>query len=975
MAASFSVGDTVRVHLNYNAVNRLRQARWSVAKRERGEWRVEDRREVPRLTVQDASFVVEQSGVDRFEQQQAAGRSGKNVHSWIKGIVVPTTEERLEGDSWEPITYYPGRGYFSKVDGRTLDSCELVRFDEQGAWAQGAVPVRTGNPIDAVMLTGGELPTRDGVYQALGDDASYYGLMGLLESGKAQLLGKQWAWDGMEILTVQVGRAANPAWAISIGRRFLEAALNDYEDWEEKWWREAIQNAVDAGATEIELVATQNADGTMTIACDDNGKGMDLETLQNKFLVLGETGKTGDGTSVGGFGKAKEMLLLPWLSWSVVISGHRVVGNGLDGEFSVAPERKGVRLEVVMPADKCTSETYAKMFLSKCDLKGRKVTVNGEAFKEWLPAGQFLRNFGDDADVFVNRKGGISKVLVRVRGIYMFPRYLPNEVSQTVIVELKGNTLSLLTANRDGFRSGMGYQLDNLINEIAADTTSALRPKKKTFERKYRVRNRTSNDAIERVMAEAGNLFVSHPKAPGEAPIAGPGDQGNAPLSGQDVETMVSFARAAHTIISDVESEKDADNPFSLLPAESTLRTILTSLSYKGPEHKAATIKLLCWKPDLKINNRQSDKVPKGLRPETMTSTATRLLRVWTEACRYVMIQMNINKLFGVGFLFDNEVRAEYQFENNEHWLLLNPYGGGASEKLLAPNDEEDLGQIYALAIHEVTHLMGFGKYGHNDVFASALTTNMGVCTPGWPVFKRVVSAIKMRRESNPLDNEDKDYMDTDEAFDILSDTEASMDDVIRAAGSPSLPIEKVYQSLVQDEDGVAINLRDHDANMALLENPMLPIFISGEPYNGKDLVTFLLLTELEQRMEDIVLGPMSSINVMKKLVDPFIKNAKPFVETHDLAKFRDEYAKIWSKSLNYLEDDEFDLFIRDTFRGLSILESELGTPDDEQFIIFMAWAHAMAKLDLENKKIDLSGLKSLSILGLDDFGVPDEDA
>ena len=47
-----------------------------------------------------------------------------------------------------------------------------------------------------------------------------------------------------------------------------------YGKWKMAWWREAIQNSVDAGATDVRLVAREIADdpdGKWLVSCQDNG--------------------------------------------------------------------------------------------------------------------------------------------------------------------------------------------------------------------------------------------------------------------------------------------------------------------------------------------------------------------------------------------------------------------------------------------------------------------------------------------------------------------------------------------------------------------------------------------------------------------------------------------------------------------------------------------------------------------------------
>ena len=79
--------------------------------------------------------------------------------------------------------------------------------------------------------------------------------------------------------------------------------------------RECLQNSLDAIAKAIKLGQITQDEAYVNIDVDgndliieDNGIGMDIQTLHEKFLSLGGTTK-GDEDSVGGFGIAKAVIL------------------------------------------------------------------------------------------------------------------------------------------------------------------------------------------------------------------------------------------------------------------------------------------------------------------------------------------------------------------------------------------------------------------------------------------------------------------------------------------------------------------------------------------------------------------------------------------------------------------------------------------------------------------------------------------
>jgi len=221
-----------------------------------------------------------------------------------------------------------------------------------------------------------------GLYIVHSGSAAYFPVMAMLEDGYARFRGEVYDERG-RVVTIEITHPSTMQMregekrTITIGAQFFITALKDYNDWPIKWWREAVQNSVDGGGKNIALEAKTQEDGTMLVSCDDDGRGMDEDTIVNKFLVLGGTTKTGPSGAAGGFGKAKELLLLPWISWRVHSRDTVVEGAGIDYTVTKGPMRQGTRLDVVMPPDKCTTDAIALGFLQKCDLPGIRFTVNG----------------------------------------------------------------------------------------------------------------------------------------------------------------------------------------------------------------------------------------------------------------------------------------------------------------------------------------------------------------------------------------------------------------------------------------------------------------------------------------------------------------------------------------------------------------------------------------------------------------------
>ena len=116
--------------------------------------------------------------------------------------------------------------------------------------------------------------------------------------------------------------------------------------------RELFQNARDACLAverEPEILVELEADACFTqgiLSCDDNGVGMDEDTILDRFLVLGESKKSTDAT--GGFGIAKATILGACSWWEVhtrdlyLSCDHLEEGRPIDR----AAERVGTRVSL-----------------------------------------------------------------------------------------------------------------------------------------------------------------------------------------------------------------------------------------------------------------------------------------------------------------------------------------------------------------------------------------------------------------------------------------------------------------------------------------------------------------------------------------------------------------------------------------------------------------------------------------------------
>ena len=543
----------------------------------------------------------------------------------------------------------------------------------------------------------------------------YPRVMALVATGACRIVGDRYDEEGFRVVAVVDAHARTPnarvSWAMDPA--FLAGQLKDYRDWPEKWWREAIQNAVDSGAKNVQCFVVERPDGNIDAICDDDGGGMDEDVLMKKFLSLGGTTKT-TGETTGGFGMAKGLLLLPWIGYRIETRTMAVEGAGAEHDEapSPIPERRGTRLIVTMSHDRHTTADMALAYLGKCNIPGVRFTVNGQPAEARLRPGKQIREFGDKAILYKSKAVFEGLLAVRVGGMFMFSMRIPYEVKDTLCLELQKPSTVLLTTNRDTFQDReLQDAVENFLSELSADVHSALEVKKKHTIHVYRGGGKFEAKNVDIAGKLAGKLAGS---------VVGL-------RAGKDVTLSAELARSLGSLAGSMGSRPHG--PLEMRIDAEVVETMMTGLKLRGPAHAEAAAKQLSWEPDFIVTNEiDYFSIPKRFTPEGMTPTIVKLARFWAELCRFVLIQVGSQEEYGVGFIFADSKQAAYQKREGEHWLVLDPFkGAGGSGEMFSLSNEDDVSALYATAIHEVTHMADHVDH-HSESFATAFTKNVARC-------------------------------------------------------------------------------------------------------------------------------------------------------------------------------------------------------------------------------------------------------
>ena len=573
-------------------------------------------------------------------------------------------------------------------------------------------------------------------------------------------------------------RRRNPTIEMS-DRYAVEGVKREYGTaWAVSWWREAIQNSVDAGATKIELSISDNGDETFTVRALDNGSGMSEHILVNKFFGYGETGKVGQDAvaGTGGFGVAKGLLLFPWLRWRVTTRDMIAEGKVRTWDFVAGdhPFLQGTLLEVVMSKDDIRSFTIANAVyvIENSYIPHVEFTVYDYNSPEpRIIAAELLgekreesvENMGEFR--FTHRKGGEeSTIFVRHVNpnnnsrLFMFSKrmWMEDKIPGTLTFDILLPSLEAFSSSRNKLENAsLERQIEqvatSLIKSVAAWTRKGQGHFMQTF----------IGDTLNRFKSEASFEEVRKQYGPQYT------------FDSEDFKAGIQDAAEE-----DKQRSKESE-PSELPPSgqakpqtaqsgtiDATAELLKSLKNQEGDISSVvqAAAQQLLWKPDYILFNEASGfEVPAEFWPQTMTKSVMRLLTIWAEFCRLGLILMGNTKKFGVGFCFstdalgmfisDPKTRAE--IPDFGGWILLNPIKAFKRDYYSAhidlenmefydPNKTKDLDWMYSVVVHELTHMVD-GISGHGDSFAYGLTHNMGMTGRGYTKLSGIARGVKLR--------------------------------------------------------------------------------------------------------------------------------------------------------------------------------------------------------------------------------------
>ena len=464
--------------------------------------------------------------------------------------------------------------------------------------------------------------------------------------------------------------------SITIGHRWFDTVKKDYADWRFAWAREAGQNSLDAGATRINVTVSLNKDGNTEVRWQDNGCGMNADTLESKFMAIGGSDKPNGGT--GGFGVAK--LILAFAQLDYLIRSQDICAKGSGAGYSVETGLEyfdGLVLSVTMHGDEIERMVgkitrWVRFTTTNCDiyLNGEKLTSlrmhRPKSETEWCKIythNQISAHYGHYIRVRMNRQ-------------YMFDVY--TSVPAHICVDLVGtDSKEYLTSNRDGLNWHWRSKLQRLVEEI--------------YENPNKIKETPDHITVYRGKDGKINLDTTE-KSKRKVRLNTYGDN---------------ITAAA----------------FSAAKSSGAIGRQLTQEASNAPRSYREVEKLIDGF-DILIVNKTNKDVPDKWLPGSMTKTTYKLLNRWIRLAQVIGAILGRTEEVSIGLVFSHTARAMYKFHSeHRHMLLLNPVD--IHETRYTNHWRNDTASFYEMVcamVHEMTHI---DQGNHNDGFARDITYAM----------------------------------------------------------------------------------------------------------------------------------------------------------------------------------------------------------------------------------------------------------
>lgn len=514
---------------------------------------------------------------------------------------------------------------------------------------------------------------------------------------------------------------------ITIGPEFFAKAKNDYERFGWALIREFMQNSMDCGSDVIEIFVAPDFDSddneVTQMAVTNNGNPMTHYILVNKLLCLGGSGKNFNN-SVGGFGKAKELLYYMH-NWYTIESGNlHVHGAGAGYNLTETEESLcGTRSTIEIAGDHVEEIVKAtRLFAQYAQWSGEIILRSPEGTEHLqcnTPKGTRRRDI--DFGVIYTNKSDTNVCVVRIGGIPMFYQYCG--IDRMVIVELNGKSIDVLTSNRDGLVYPYRGQLSQFVTELSTDRRSALKERVTQYERYAGAKLGHRNSKPE--TTSVGSMVIG---SIAKAALNVYGNETHFNVEGLEGSTLIVTGDQDSDLDSDSEDYSDSDSRLGSM--------ICSALGTPGTDGSRSDrpVRMVRMNQEFIIKNESGMAIPDYYRPcsPEFSDYSRKLVRMWGRLMLEMHRLFDHEDDFAIGFIFDEDTVAEHERSSDygrvyyisPSEIVEQSNSKSKSFKKRWKLDNAGKKMMLSVAAHEFVHGLGFSY--HSDAFAAKYTEVMG---------------------------------------------------------------------------------------------------------------------------------------------------------------------------------------------------------------------------------------------------------
>lgn len=517
---------------------------------------------------------------------------------------------------------------------------------------------------------------------------------------------------------------------VYVGKEFFLKELRAYPSPALAFWRENFSNSLDAGADTVSVRVTGPENGIVQVIFSDNGCGMSKDVMENVFFALGRSTKDENSSGTGGFGRARIITLFAHESYAIRTQNLSVIGNGPEYTITEVSETvRGTQFVVNIDAGLWSKEHLLRMFryfIDECDTLPAKVFLNGEEII-WKPVrGRWIRDLEYNGQKFATVSYAktvpqqyANKAIIRVNGTAMFNRSL--DIPGWVIINLVPEvSRKVLTSNRDGFAEGYQTIFTKLMNELASEKRTALRPKpERTF-------NLFEGSGFFSTYARTGS--VAYDGARVAEPVRNPADFARIVRDAEE-RVLESFRT------SDQSPATASDTDYRVLK---TLQDASGRRAYSAAEF-LPDIPVVFESSSQKMLERSKDFVPTNWKfrivgGKPLWGDHGDIVRLYfaikliaEKALQQLADEGKISYVsWTVGFIFSDDLQGLCFDHPKGRIILINPVKENGTLKFRMPQ-KKDIIALVAEVIHEVTHIVA--PY-HDEDFANIQTELYAAINP-----------------------------------------------------------------------------------------------------------------------------------------------------------------------------------------------------------------------------------------------------